>query len=110
MILKNGTLKLIFEVDGIETYSDSIDCHLKETTGEKSSVNGREYNSVDNNYIKRSFDAIIDYRRGVNYHSVVGCEITDFDGECYGIFKVESCQKNNFVGNVKFELIEFNGE
>lgn len=104
MILKNGTLKLIFEDGGIETYSDSIDCHLKETTSR------REKERSGNAYEVRTFDAIVDYQRGVNYHSVVGCEITDFDGECYGIFKVESCQKNNFVCNVKFELSEFNGE
>lgn len=104
MIVSNGTLKLIFEVDGIETYSDSIDCHLKETTS------CRERIASDNAYIVRTFEAIVDYQRGVNYHSVAGCEITDFDGECYGTFKVESCQKNNFVGNVKFELSEFNGE
>ena len=104
MILKNGTLKLIFDNNGIETYSDDIDCNLKETTSRREKFN------KNNSYIGRTLTAIIDYNNKIDYHSVVGCEIVDFDGECFGVFKVESCQKNNFVGNVKFELIEFNGE
>lgn len=104
MILKNGTLKLIFETNGVETKSKEIDCNLKETTSMKDKFN------KNNSYSGRTLTALIDYKNGVDYHSVVGCEITDFDGECFGVFKVESCQKNNFVGNVKFELTEFNGE
>ena len=104
MILKNGTLKLIYEINGAETYSDFIDCNLKETTSRREKFN------KNNSYIGRTITAMVDYNNKIDYHSVVGCEITDFDSEYFGVFKVESCQKNNFVGNVKFELTEFNGE
>lgn len=104
MILKNGTLKLIFDVEGVELTSDVIDCHLKETTSR------REKYNKDNAFLGRTITATIDYKKGINYHNIVGCEIFDFDGESFGNFKVESCQKNNFVGNVQLELTEFNGE